>query len=158
MISLCCQLCKQIGFRATRRVLPLMGQWLGVELKVPSRGAMRNWCGRHGVAILQQSCQQADDWIWLVDHHVPIGNMVALVILGIRQSDLPTDRPLRRSDMKPLAVVPSKSRRKEDVEQALVELTDLNWRSNWYRCRRSQRASSGRQSPTKAWFRSRFDG
>lgn len=122
MISLCCQLCKQIGFRATRRVLPLMGQWLGVDLKVPSRGAMRNWCGRHGVAILQQSCQRADDWIWLVDHHVPIGNMVALVILGIRQSDLPTDRPLRRSDMKPLAVVPGKSRRKEDVEQALVEL------------------------------------
>lgn len=124
MIAMCCELCKHIGFRAAERVLPVIGQWLGVELKVPTRGAMRSWCSRHGVAILQQSRQQADDWIWLVDHHVPIGKMVALVILGIRQSELPKDRPLRREDMKPLAIIPGTSRRKEDVEQALVELAE----------------------------------
>jgi hypothetical protein len=124
MIALCCQLCKQIGFRASERALHQIGQWLGVELKVPTRGTMRNWCSRHGVAILQYARQPADDWIWLIDHHVPIGNMVALVILGIRQSELPVDRPLRREDMNPLAIVPSASRRKGDVQQALFDLSE----------------------------------
>lgn len=124
MISFCCQLFKQIGFRAAEKVLPLIGSWLGVKMKTPTRGTIRNWCCRHGVAILQDSRQRADDWIWLVDHHVPIGNMVALVVLGIRQSDLPADRPLRREDVKPLAVIPGVSRKKEDVEKALLELAE----------------------------------
>lgn len=129
MIAMCCELCKCVGFRATERILPVIRQWLGLSLRVPTRNTMRSWCSRYGIAVMQQARQKADDWIWLIDHHVQIGKEVALVILGIRQSELPIDRPLQRGDMKPLAVVSSTSRRKEDVEQALVELTDFVYRN-----------------------------
>lgn len=124
MMALCCALANLIGFRSTERVLPLISQWLQVEFDVPSHDTIRLWTSRNGVAILQESVQFAPDWIWMIDHSVQLGKMCVLVVLGIRQSELPVGRPLRRDDMKPLAVVPTLSRTKEQVGEALVELAD----------------------------------
>ncbi len=123
-MALCCALASLIGFRSTERVLRLISHWLQVELDVPSHDTIRLWTCRNGVAILQESVQFAPDWIWLIDHSVQLGKMSVLIVLGIRQSELPVGRPLRRDDMKPLAVVPTLSRRKEQVGEALVELAD----------------------------------
>lgn len=124
MIAFCCALCNVIGFRSTERVLPLIGQWLNVEFDVPSRWTMRLWNSRNGVAVLQESAVATDDWIWLVDHSVQLGKMCVLVILGIRQSQLPAGRALGRQDMQPLAVLPTDSRGKEEVGQALEQLAE----------------------------------
>lgn len=122
MIAFCCSLCSIVGFRSTERVLPLIGQWLNVEFDVPARWTMRLWSSRNGVAILQQSAVHADDWIWLIDHSVQLGKMCVLVVLGIRQADLPVGRALQRQDMKPLAVLPTTTRNKEEVGAALLKL------------------------------------
>lgn len=122
MISFCCQLCNVIGFRSTHRVLPLIQQWLGISFDIPSRWTMRLWNSRNGVAILKESATVADDWIWMIDHSVQLGKMCVLVVLGIRQSQLPQGRALVRQDMKPLALLPTDSRSKEEVGDALVEL------------------------------------
>jgi len=124
MIAFCCGLASLIGFRSTERVLPLISQWLEVEFDIPSHHTIRLWASRNGVAILQESNQVAPDWIWLIDHSVQLGKMCVLIVLGIRQSELPTGRPLRREDMKPLAVVPTVSRTKEHVAEALMPLAD----------------------------------
>ena len=124
MMALCCGLAHLIGFRSTERVLPLIRQWLEVEFDIPSHDTIRLWTSRNGIAILQESAQVAPDWIWLIDHSVQLGKMCVLIILGIRQSELPTGRPLRREDMKPLAVVPTLSRTKEQVAEALAPLAD----------------------------------
>lgn len=124
MMAFCCSLATLIGFRSTERVLPLIREWLQVEFDIPNHDTVRLWASRNGVAILQESAQSAADWIWLIDHSVQLGKMCVLVVLGIRQSELPTGRPLRRDDMKPLAVVPALSRTKHDVGKALKELAE----------------------------------
>jgi hypothetical protein len=121
MIALCCQLCLIIGFRATPKVLQCISDALGLELKVPSRDAVRNWNCRNGIAILQEP-SHADDWIWLIDHSVQLGKMFVLVVLGIRRGDLPQGRPLIREDMSVLAVLPTQSRKKEEVSLQLEQV------------------------------------
>lgn len=121
MISLCCQLSHWVGFRAVPKVLQCISEAFGLPLKIPSRDAVRNWSCRNGVAILQQA-SGADDWVWMVDHSVQLGKMFVLVVLGIRQSQLPIDRPLTRDDMTPLAVMPTESRDKLEVRRQLMEV------------------------------------
>jgi hypothetical protein len=121
MISLCCQLCLLIGFRAVPKVLRCVSQAFGLPLKIPTRDAVRNWNCRNGVAILQEAAA-ADDWIWMIDHSVQLGKMYVLVVLGIRRPDVPAGRALGRDDMTPLAVLPTTSRTKEEVGRQLQEL------------------------------------
>lgn len=120
MIALCVTLSLRIGFRAVPDVLRLFAEASGLPLKIPSRDVVRNWACRNGVAILQEATR-ADDWVWMVDHSVQLGKMFVLVVLGIRRCDLPADRPLRRVDMTPLAVMPTTSRSKDEVERQLAE-------------------------------------
>jgi hypothetical protein len=123
MISLCCQLSKLTGFRAVPKVLRCIAEAFGIELKVPSRDAVRNWNSRNGVAILQQA-PRADDWVWMIDHSVQLGKMFVLVVLAIRQSQLPIGRPLRREDMTTLAVLPTNSRDKVEVGRQLTRVAE----------------------------------
>jgi hypothetical protein len=97
-----------------------MFQW---QIEVPSRDAVRNWSCRNGVAILQEA-PRADDWVWMIDHSIQLGKMFVLVVLGIHQSELPRNRALRREDMTPLAVLPTRSRDKEEVARQLNKTAD----------------------------------
>jgi hypothetical protein len=121
MISLSCRLSQMIGFRAVPKVLDCVFGAVGLRIKVPSRDVVRNWSCRNGVAILEEACE-ADDWVWMIDHSVQLGKMFVLVVLGIRQSQLPTGRALTREDMTPLAVLPTKSRDKQEVARQLTEV------------------------------------
>lgn len=119
MIALCCALSQRIGFRATPDVLRLIGEAMQLPFqKIPSRDAVRNWNCRNGVATLREACRE-DDWIWMTDHSIQLGKMYVLVVLGIRKSQLPRGRTLKRSDLTPLAVLPTRSRDKEEVSQQL---------------------------------------
>lgn len=121
MMALCCRLSHLIGFRAIPKVLSCLAECLDRSWKIPSRDAVRNWNCRNGVAILQEA-EPADDWIWLVDHSVQLGKTVVLAVLGIRQSELPNGRALRRNDMTPLAVLPTDSRNKQVVGAQLQQV------------------------------------
>lgn len=121
LIALCCMLSLRIGFRAVPDVLRLVAEAFGVSLKIPSHDAVRNWSCRNGVAILQEA-SPAHDWVWMIDHSVQLGKMFVLVVLGIRQSELPVGQPLKREDMTPLAVMPTRSRDKQEVERQLAEV------------------------------------
>jgi hypothetical protein len=123
MIALCCRLSLLIGFRAVPKVLWCILDAFGLEMKIPSRDAVRNWNCRNGVAILREA-EKADDWIWMIDHSVQLGKMFVLAVLGIRQSNLPEGKPLRRQDMQTLAVMPTTSRKAEEVSKQLHSVAD----------------------------------
>lgn len=123
MIALCCTLAKLIGLRATPKVLDCINTVFQLQLKIPSRDAVRNWVCRNGVAILKEAKHQ-EDWLWLVDHSVQLGKMNVLVVLGIRSGGIPHDRALCHQDMTPLAVLPSNSRNKETVTEQLKQVAD----------------------------------
>lgn len=124
VIALCCQLSLLIGFRAVPQVLKCVCDTFGLSINIPKRDAVRNWSCRNGVAILQEPAV-AKDWIWMVDHSVQLGKMFVLVVLGIRRTDLPKDRPLRRQDMSPLMVQSTASRNKHQVSQQLADVARL---------------------------------
>lgn len=122
MVSLCVELAKTVGFRSVVEVLQIVQQWLDVDLKTPHWTTVRTWLCRCGVGLLQEAAVEADDWIWMIDHSVQLAKQNVLLILGIRQSDIPKGRPLARSDMAVLAIVPGDSRDKDSVALALNEL------------------------------------
>lgn len=123
MIALCCQLSLQIGFRAVPKVLKCIFKTLDLRMRIPSRDVVRNWNCRNGVAIIQE-VERAGDWVWMIDHSVQLGKMFVLVVLGIRSSEIPQGRPLRRDDMTPLAVLPTVSRKKEEAGRQLIQLAE----------------------------------
>jgi len=47
------------------------------------------WLLRFGLAQLNAPKDEADDWVWLIDHSVQIGKQKILAILAIRLLDLP---------------------------------------------------------------------
>jgi len=125
MISLCLTLAKKLGFRPTEAALNIILPWLGIASKVPSWDSIRGWACRVGVAQLQSTVPQADDWIWMADHSNQIGQEKVLKIIGIRASDLPPPgETLRVEDMRVLAVVPGTQWKREDVRREYEKLAE----------------------------------
>jgi len=124
LIAMCCNLAKTVGFRAAESVLKIVRKWLGADFIIPSWSSIRTWLCRSGVAALLEAAVRHDDWILMIDHSVQLGDTNVLIILGIRQCDLPVGRALRHEDLKTLAVIPGTSRTKESVAAALEELAE----------------------------------
>jgi len=60
--------------------------WWGVEARAASYYSMRLWLLRLGLYQLNRPKEQADDWMWMVDHTLQMGDRKCLIIVGIRQS------------------------------------------------------------------------
>ncbi len=75
---------------------------------------------RLGHALLTMALAKSDDWAWVVDHSVRIGQEKCLVILGIRLRDLPErGECLQHTDMNLVALVPRKSWTRQEVDEEL---------------------------------------
>jgi hypothetical protein len=85
----------------------------------------RNWLLRLGCFRLQQPKVQAKDWVWFIDHTVQIGPEKCLLILGIRSSQLPENRPLQLADLQPIVLSPTKSATKFQVAEELEAATKI---------------------------------
>lgn len=80
---------------------------------------------RLGVAAVEEPVEQADDWIWMVDHSNQIGPEKVLCILGVRASLLPPPgTPLKHKDMRVLAVQPGTKWKREDMAKVYEELAE----------------------------------
>ncbi len=89
---------------ATCRVL---AEPLGMEDRAPCANTGRNWMLRIGLYALHCPLEQADDWIWMMDHTLQLGPYKCLVILGIRRAAWEQDRrPLRHEDVTLLDLTP----------------------------------------------------
>lgn len=116
MISVCVQLAKKIGLRASTVALKIVLDWLSIPARIPCWTSVRQWLCRLGVDELTHARERREDWIWLADHSNQIGQEKVLTILGIRQCDLPPrGQTLRHEDVRVLAVVPGTRWKREDV-------------------------------------------
>jgi hypothetical protein len=94
------------------------------EEGVPHWTTGRLWLARMGLAKLTAPLPRANDWAWLADHSVQIGQEKCLAILGIRLQDLPPlGECLRHEDMELIALVPRKSWTRKEVDEAIEEAT-----------------------------------
>ena len=116
MMSLCVNVARRVGLRATEAVLRIVFEWFGITAAIPDWTTIRTWMQRLGVAAIEEPLEQADDWVWLADHSNQIGPEKVLVVLGVRASQLPPPGvPLRHEDVRVLAVQPGTTWKTADV-------------------------------------------
>ena len=95
------------SLRCAERAVETMFRCLQMSLVTPGWSTGRFWILRLGYYKLTRSKDQADDWVWIVDHTVQVGDEKCLVILGLRLSDLPAvGHSLSHQDVEPIALIP----------------------------------------------------
>lgn len=101
VVRLAVDLVLQAGasLRGAASSLSLIAARLGLDMAMPSFGAVRSWLLRLGCHAL--TCPLPSGvWVWLVDHTVQIGACKLLVIVGCLLHAVPLgERPLRQSDL-----------------------------------------------------------
>lgn len=80
-LSLQLYLHASFGCRGVSWVLRLLADRL--PLSVPASTTVLNWCCRLGLALLQRPPVRRDDWVFVVDEVVGLGELKCLVVLGI---------------------------------------------------------------------------
>jgi hypothetical protein len=111
-----------ISLRGVMRVLDIMAEAFCWPLKIPHWTTGRLWLMRMGHAMLTMPLEQADDWAWLTDHSVQIGQEKCLVIVGIRLRDLPpAGECLQHRHLHLIALVPRTSWTTKEVAQTLEQ-------------------------------------
>jgi hypothetical protein len=109
-----------VSLRCVPRVLAIVSAALGLALPIPHWTTGRLWLLRLGHALLTMALDKSDDWAWLVDHSVQIGQEKCLVILGIRLRDLPAQGEcLQHTDLHLIGLVPRKSWTRQEVDDEL---------------------------------------
>lgn len=122
-IALCLRLVLSgVSLRGMPRVLAVLAEACGWSMDIPHWTTGRLWLMRLGHAMLTQPLEQADDWAWLTDHSVQIGQEKCLVIVGIRLRDLPKPgQALSHHDLHLIALIPRVSWTRREVDAALQE-------------------------------------
>jgi len=110
------------SLRGASRAIAVVGVALHVPFSCPTWFAGRMWLLRLGYYKLTRPKVQTDDWVWIVDHTVQLGDAKCLVILGLRLYDLSSaERCLSHADVEPLELVPVKKSNGAVVYQQLEQ-------------------------------------
>jgi len=114
-----------VSLRGSVRVLAIIAEASGLMTGVPHWTTGRLWLMRLGHAMLTMPLEKANDWAWITDHSVQIGQEKCLVILGICLRDLPPPgEPLQHKDMDLVALVPRTSWTRADVAEAFEQAVE----------------------------------
>jgi hypothetical protein len=91
-----------------RLFAPLLLQLPNDSAPSPNGGC--NWLLRLGLYELKRPLEKADDWIWIIDHTIQVGNLKCFLIVGFRLSHWQSlDRPLAHKDLTVIALEPSET-------------------------------------------------
>lgn len=107
------------GLSCTSRIMDVVKSFFQLKITIPSWYAGRLWLLKLGYYKLTRTKEYAEDWIWIVDHSIQLGADKCLVILGIRASKLPTNRPLILKDVEPIELLPVKKSNGDIVYEQL---------------------------------------
>lgn len=112
-----------IGLRAASRILQIVLSFWNVTLPAPAYQTGRMWLMRVGYYELHRPKEQADDWVWIIDHTVQLGPDKCLVILGVRLSQLARrdDWTLQAEDMSLLQLLPMEQSNGDLMDEQLEE-------------------------------------
>lgn len=111
--------------RGASRVFEIISSFFQLGQASPSWYSGRLWLMRIGYYKLFREKEKADDWIWIVDHTIQIGNEKCLVILGLRQSQLASaELYINHEDVEPIALLPVKKSNGQIVYEQLEEVVE----------------------------------
>lgn len=113
------------SLRGASRVFEIVSSFFQLAQASPSWYSGRLWLMRIGYYKLFREKETSDDWIWIIDHTIQIGNEKCLIILGIRQSALPSaELYLNFEDIEPIALLPVKKSNGQIVYEQLEEAVE----------------------------------
>jgi hypothetical protein len=93
--------------RRVPEVLALNWSWWADDGSVGTYYSVRLWLLRLGLHQLNRPKEQADDWMWILDHTMQLGERKCLIIVGLRQSAWDADdRCLRHEDVEVIDLQP----------------------------------------------------
>lgn len=108
------------SLQGTGRVLAVLQECLGLEVERSSGASARLWLLRVGYYKLMRAKEQAEDWVWIVDHVGQLGAEKCLMIVGLRLSALHEGGDyLTHADVEPIALCPVTQSNGEVVYQQL---------------------------------------
>lgn len=88
-------------------VLRMHWNWCRLDVTAASYYSVRLWLLRLGLYQLTRPKVQADDWMWIMDHTMQLGERKCLIVVGIRQSAWNAeDRVLDHDDVELIDLVP----------------------------------------------------
>ena len=113
------------SLRGASRVFEIVSSFFKLGQPSPSWYSGRLWLLRIGYYKLFREKETADDWIWIIDHTIQIGNEKCLIILGVRQSALPpAELYLNHEDVEPIALLPVKKSNGQIVYEQLENVVE----------------------------------
>lgn len=122
------------GFRAAARVLKVAAPLLP-NGESPCANGGQFWLLRLGLYELKRSKEQADDWVWLIDHTIQTGKGKCFLVVGVRLSawDAKREAALRQTpdesfalahqDLSAFSIELMESSNAEGVRQQLESLS-----------------------------------
>ncbi len=91
--------------------------------ETPCANAGRTWLFRLGLYELSCAQEQADDWVWLVDHTVQLGSHKGMIVVGLRlRAWQKAPRPLEHADVRLLHLEPMEHSDGERVQSELEKV------------------------------------
>ncbi len=107
--------------RSAAAVLTLLSEICPDGFQAPCPNAGRLWMLRVGLHALKSPKEKADDWVWIMDHTMQLGQYKCLVIVGVRLSDWnPRRGPLKHEDLELLNLTPMEQSTGERVHEQLL--------------------------------------
>lgn len=82
-MSICQVVQAHSGFRGGMRSLEIMSEVMGI--KSPDYSSIRLWVYRLGLYLLQRPIEHRNDWIFIMDITVELGQVKCLLILGVHE-------------------------------------------------------------------------
>ncbi len=113
------------SLRGASRVFEIVSSFLELGQLTPSWYSGRLWLLRLGYYKLFRAKEIANDWIWIIDHTIQLGNEKCLVILGLRQGSLPScELYINHEEVEPIALFPVNKSNGEVVYQQLEQTVE----------------------------------
>ena len=96
-----------VRLRRVAAVMAMHWRWCNLDVRIASYYSARLWLLRLGLYQLSRPKVQADDWIWIADHTMQLGERKCLILVGLRQSNWDADdRVLVQEDVELIDLVP----------------------------------------------------
>ena len=114
------------SFRGIEKIFDL---FIDDDSQTPSFCTIRKWFGRIGIYELKREKEYRDDWIFITDFTIELGDKKALVILGVTQEKLMKNildksGGLSHNDVELLGLEIMDSTKGEIIQSKLEELTE----------------------------------
>jgi hypothetical protein len=118
-----------VSFRACKKIVCILNLTYPLDsesLAAPAPNTVQNWVLRLGLHELTRTKEQADDWVFFIDHTIQLGNEKCLIIVGIRLAVWQTlDRPLQLSDLSMILMEVVNTSNGEVVAEQIEKAADL---------------------------------